>query len=108
MALEGLSPGVIATIVVVAIIALVLIIFYFVCRSDDPVRDHTCVALLYPRTRREFQQLRVPLDPINPTDIGVNSAYEPDSDENKKREHNVQIHTPPQQTETTAVILQHC
>lgn len=101
MALEGMSPGVIATIVVVTIIAIALLVFYFACRSDDPVRDHTCVALLYPRTRRELQQLRIPLDPVNPSDIGVNSGYQPDCEETK--EHNVQVHTPPQ-----TATLQHC
>lgn len=76
MAATALSPGLIASIVVILIIAVVLIIFYFVCRSDDPARDHTCVALLYPSSRRDLQQLRIPLDPVNITEEHENAGYE--------------------------------
>ncbi|EDO38479.1 predicted protein [Nematostella vectensis] len=83
----AVTPGVIATIVVIAVIAVGMLLLYFVCRSDDPVKDHTCVAMLYPRSRSELRQLKVPLDPGEPTDIHVNAAYEHDEHATEPEHH---------------------
>lgn len=94
MAATGLSPGLIASIVVILIIALVLIVLYFMCRSDDPARDHTCVAILYPSSRRELRQLRIPLDPLDITDMHENAGYEEEKERNdgSTESHSVQLH----------------
>lgn len=108
MTLEGFSPGIIATIAVILFVAVVLVILYFVCRSDDPARDHTCVALLYPQSRRELRQLKIPLDPINSTNEQENQGYEEDkADKNDTEEtshHKVQIHNASQREDMNSSI----
>lgn len=102
----AVTPGIIATIVVILIIATILIVFYFVCRSDDPARDHTCVAMLYPQSRRELRQLRIPLDPINATNEYQNPGFVDEKVKEKEPtgNHEVQMHrsTTTQSKETNA------
>ena len=56
-----LSLGIIVTICCVAVSIIVFIVLYCVCRSKDPLIDHTCVARLFPSApNAQHMYIKVP------------------------------------------------